>query len=132
MLTIDGPTTVVLKGLPDGHVGDPVVENFDASAGAVTRDVELRTPERCLDRPVTVLGTDQGDALGLYPGDVVSSLGGQDTIGAISEGADPGGTRRLRRRPPRHGRPRPRRGPTDQVDGGDGTDTIGTGGGDDL
>ena len=131
MLTIDGPTTVVLKGLPDGHVGDPVVENFDASAGAVTRDVELRTPERCLDRPVTVLGTDQGDALGLYPGDVVSSLGGQDTIGAISEGADPAGRVACGGDHPdtvdlvlTGDRP-------DQVDGGDGTDTIGTGGGDD-
>ena len=76
-LTIDGPTTVVLKGLPDGHVGDPVAENFDASGGAVTRDVELRTSETCLDRAVTVLGTDQGDELGLYPGDVVSALGGR-------------------------------------------------------
>jgi Ca2+-binding RTX toxin-like protein len=130
-LTIDGPTSVVLKGMPDGHVGDPVVENFDASADAVTRDVELRTPERCLDRPVTVLGTDQGEELGLYPGDVVSALGGQDTITAISQGDDPAGRVVCGGDHPdtvdlvfTGDRP-------DQVDGGDGTDTIGTGGGDD-
>ena len=121
----DGDATFVITPDLRDHVLPASVQR-DLSEG--TTVVDFTTSDTCFQKPITVLGTEQADTLALYSGDVVSALGGRDTItGAAGEagftacGGEHGDTIDLS-------------GPRsigDQVDGGGGDDTIATGAGPD-
>jgi Ca2+-binding RTX toxin-like protein len=122
----EGDATFTVTPRPEG-----LFEPFSAQRGLSedTIRVDFTTAEKCFDRPVTVLGTDNPDDIALYSGDVLSALDGQDVVsdapgeagftvcgGDENDVIDLSGPDSL----------------NDRVDGGAGDDTIAGGRGDDL